>query len=106
MRQFIVLLVAALVAPSFVFAKPAKRSPGVNARERHQKARIHEGVKSGELTNEEAKTLRQEQKSIHQEERAMKSDGKLTKEERKELHKDQNEASQNIYEEKHDAEKK
>jgi polyhydroxyalkanoate synthesis regulator phasin len=93
------------VAPSLQ-AEPGTRSPGVNRRERKQKARIKQGVKSGELTKDEAKELRQDQREIRQKEREMKSDGTLTKDERKELHQDLKESSQNIYEEKHDAEKR
>ena len=98
-------LIAAVVA--VVLAVPAfagTKSPGVDKRERHQKQRITQGVRSGALTKEEARALRQEQRAIRQKEREMKSDGVLTREERKELHQDLNEASQNIHEEKHDAE--
>jgi len=94
------LLAAALVAPAFA----GDRSPGVNKREHRQKERIKHGVKSGQLTKDEAKGLRAEQKAIREKEREMKSDGVLTREERKDLHQDLNEASQNIHEEKHDAE--
>jgi len=85
---------------------PANRDPGVNKRQHNQQHRINQGVRSGELTKEEAKGLRVEQKSIRQEERTYKSDGKLTKDERKDLHQDMNQASRNIHQEKHDAEKR
>jgi len=84
----------------------ARRDPGVNHRQQHQRGRIHQGVHSGELTKDEMKSLAQEQKAIRQQERAYKSDGKLTKDERKDLHQDLNQASKNIYNEKHDAEKR
>ena len=69
------------------------RDPGVNQRQHNQQHRTQQGVRSGQLTKEEAKDLRSEQKAIRQEERAYKSDGKLTKEERKDLHQDMNELS-------------
>jgi polyhydroxyalkanoate synthesis regulator phasin len=97
---------AVVLSPTLVFARPAKRTPGVNAREHRQKARIREGVKSGELTKDEAKSLREEQRAIRKEEHEMKSDGVVTKEERKELHQDLNNANKNIYNEKHDTEKR
>ncbi len=81
----------------------AVRDPGVNARQHNQHDRIAQGVRSGELTRDEAKGLRAEQRSIRQEERQYKSDGILTKDERKDLHQDLNAASRNIYNEKHDA---
>lgn len=94
-----VALAVTFAAP--VFAGP-KDTPGVDRREHRQKQRIREGVRSGELTKEEARGLRQEQREIRAKERAMKSDGVVTKEERKELHQDLNEASKHIAEEKHD----
>ncbi len=81
----------------------AVRDPGVNTRQHNQHGGIAQGVRSGELTKDEAKGLRTEQRSIRQEERQYKSDGTLTKDERKDLHQGLNEASRNIYGEKHDA---
>ncbi len=77
--------------------------PKVNKRQHRQHARIHQGVKSGELTHAEARELRLEQRAIRKKERAYKSDGNLSVQERKELHQDLNAASANIHEEKHDA---
>jgi polyhydroxyalkanoate synthesis regulator phasin len=85
---------------------PAVRDPGVNARQHVQRDRIGQGVRSGELTKQETKELAAEQRAIRKEEREYQSDGKLTKEERKDLHQDLNAASRNIYEQKHDAEKR
>jgi hypothetical protein len=82
----------------------AVRDPGVNARQHNQHDRIGQGVRSGSLTRDEAQGLREEQRSIRQEERAYKSDGILTRDERKDLHQDLNSASRHIYDEKHDAE--
>lgn len=95
-------LMTALAAP----AMAGTRDPGVNARQHNQHARIAQGVKSGELTRGEAKDLRGDQKDIRQEERAFKSDGKITKDERQELHQDQNAASKEIYQEKHDGQER
>ena len=83
---------------------PGTADPGVNTRQHLQHGRIAHGVRSGQLTPEEAAKLRQEQKAIRTEERAYKADGKLTAVERKDLHQDQNQASKDIHQEKHDAE--
>jgi hypothetical protein len=82
----------------------AVRDPGVNQRQYNQHDRIAQGVRSGELTKDEAKGLRAEQRSIRQEERQYKSDGILARDERKDLHQDLNASSRNTYNEKHDAE--
>ena len=102
-RLIVVLAVlATFLTPLFA----GTDDPGVNKRQHRQKDRIKQGVRSGELTKEEAKSLRGEQKAIREKERAYKSDGNLTKDERKELHQELNESSQHIAEEKHDAEKR
>lgn len=84
--------------------------PNRKAVRRHQAAqhkRIQEGVKSGELTKEEAQKLRSEQKEIREEKReALKNDGKIDGQERKELRDAQRDASKEIHEEKNDADKK
>ncbi len=83
---------------------PGTRDPGVNARQHRQRDRTAQGVRSGQLTKDEAQEIIAQQKTIRAEEKAYKSDGTLTKEERKDLHQDLNAASKNIFEEKHDAE--
>ncbi|WP_447978954.1 hypothetical protein [Candidatus Nitrospira bockiana] len=94
------VLIMTIAAP--VFADP--QTPRVDRREHRQKQRIREGVKSGALTRDEAKQLRQEQREIRAKEREMKADGMVTREERKELHRDLNESSRQIFQEKHDGE--
>lgn len=82
------------------------KTPVVNARERNQKERIGQGVRSGELTGKEAAGLVKEQHDIRKDERTAKADGTVTREERKDLHQEQNQASKNIYKQKHDAQKR
>jgi len=87
-------------------APGAVRDPGVNARQADQRERIQQGIRSGELTRGEARQLGAEQRTIRQEERQYKSDGVLTRAERKDLQQDLNVASKDIYNEKHDAERR
>ena len=92
-----------------VAASPAlagTHDPRVNARQHKQHHSIGQGVRSGELTRGEVKQLAGEQRSIRKEERQYKSDGVLTRDERKDLHQDLNAARKNIYDEKHDAERR
>lgn len=86
--------------------RAALRDPGVNQRQHNQGNRIVQGLRSGELTRDEAQVLRQEQRAIRHEEREYRSDGALTRDERKDLHQDLNEASRAIYGEKHDDERR
>lgn len=82
------------------------RDPGANQRQANQHGRIEQGIRSGQLTKDEAKQLAAGQRAIRQEEREYKADGTLTKDERKDLHQDLNAASKEIYSEKHDAEQR
>lgn len=88
------------------FAEHRPRDPGVNARQHSQNERIRQGVRSGELTRNEAQGLREDRREIRQMEREYKSDGVLTRDERRDLHQEQNEFSRNIYQEKHDGERR
>ena len=80
--------------------------PRVNARQHHQHARIAQGVRSGELTRRETRKVAEGQRDIRQLERAYKSDGKLTRRERVDLHHEQNQASREIYRQKHDGQER
>lgn len=83
-------------------SSPTVRDPGVNRRQANQTARIAQGVKSGDLTRNEAQELRTERRDIRELEQGYKSDGTLTKDERVDLHQQLNQQSREIYEEKHD----
>jgi hypothetical protein len=104
MQGFRTKLIVAMIATLPAVAMAGTRDPGVNQRQHNQQHRIAQGVRSGELTRTEAQGLREQRRSLRQEERAYKSDGKLTRDERKDLHQDLNQASRNIYGEKHDNE--
>jgi hypothetical protein len=85
------------------FAQPPRRA--IRQRQAREQQRIGQGVRSGELTQEEAAKLEQEQREIARAKRAARSDGVVTQDEKQKINQMQNEASKNIREEKHDAEK-
>jgi Skp family chaperone for outer membrane proteins len=100
-----VLTIAGLFAvagASHADGQRRQRDPGVNARQHNQQERIQQGVRSGELTRRETARLREEQRDVRQLERAYKSDGTLTAGERADLHHEQNQASRDVYRQKHD----
>ena len=106
MKKYLVKTVVVLGLAAIglnAYADRGTHDPGVNARQNHQDERIKQGVKSGELTKREAKGLREERRDIKQLEKAYKSDGTLTRAERKDLHHELNQSSQEIYQQKHDA---
>lgn len=80
--------------------------PSIDRREDRQHDRIVQGIRSGELTQREAQRLMAEQRMIRQEERRYKSDGVLTDWERRDLQRDLDRASQHIYNETHDAQRR
>ena len=97
----LVTIVASLLVAGSVLAQTS--TPAVDARQDNQKARIRQGVQSGELTRPEAAKLRAEQRAIQAEKKIAKADGVVTAAERRKLRHDQNRASTDIAKQKHDA---
>ena len=63
-------------------------------------------MRSDELTRRETARAREDQRDIRQLERAYKSDGELTRGERRDLTQEQNQASRQLYRNKHDAQER
>lgn len=70
-------------------------------KEIRQRARIHEGRKSGELTRREARQLRRQQRRIHMRKRHAASDGVVSPDEQQRIDRSQRRASRNIFRKKH-----
>jgi hypothetical protein len=77
----------------------------VGQRRENQQDRIANGIKSGQLTAGETAKLENQQKGINQQVKADRAanGGKLTPGEKKQVNKEQNAASKNIYNKKHNA---
>lgn len=74
----------------------------IRQKSRHEKARIIEGRRSGELTRLETRRLAKEQREIRRDVRkARKDDGRIDRHERREIKHDQRKASRHIYRAKH-----
>jgi hypothetical protein len=101
--KVLIIIAALTVVAAGTALADGTRDRGVNVRQHSQHARIHQGVKSGELTRRETHQVREEQRDVRQLERAYKSDGTLTRAERADLHHEQNQASRDIRRQKHDA---
>lgn len=78
-------------------------TPRVDQRQHNQQHRIEQGVRSGELTMRETRTLAVQQARIAVHEANAKSDGVVTARERARLHAHQERASDAIYRKKHNA---
>lgn len=97
----ILSLLALLLGATAAQAQTA--TPGINARQRHERARIRQGVHSGALNRAEATRLRAREAAISQDRRAARADGVVTTAERHDLRHDERRASRAIYRQKHDA---
>jgi flagellar motility protein MotE (MotC chaperone) len=101
----------ALLSAASVFAqtapvaapKTAPQTPRVDTRQANEAQRINQGIHNGQLTARETHRLDKQQQRIAVAEANAKADGKVTGQERKRLHKMQNNASKDIYQQKHDA---
>lgn len=103
MKKTLFSLVAALGLLTISHAATAQTAtPGISPARRNERARINQGVASGELTRTEAAQMRGRQAEIRQDKRAAKSDGVVTRDERQDIRKDKNQASRAIYRQKHD----
>jgi len=87
---------------------PTKNPHPIQHRKHNQQARIHEGMKSGELTKGEAKHLEKQEHALNKEEREMRKEngGKLTAADRAKLNRQQNHLSKEIYKDKHNNKKR
>lgn len=95
------LFCAALLACHCLAA--SAQTPALNATQRNERARIRQGVRSGELTRTEAARLRGREAGITAEKRAARADGIVTAGERRDIRRTENRASRAIYRQKHDA---
>lgn len=101
MKNFfaIAILVSALAAPAALGQR-------IENRKERQKARIAEGVKSGELTKKEAARIKARERDLNQQIREDRKDGGgMTALERAKIEKRQDNISKDIYKQKHDAQK-
>ncbi len=92
------ILLALIIALGFGITSASAQ---VRKHAANQHARIHQGVKSGELTKNEAKNLRGNEKDLHQDIKLAKSDGKISRGERKIIRKEERKDSREIYRKKH-----
>ncbi len=95
------LIVGALLVPA---AAAQQRNPlGINRRESRQQRRIHQGIRSGELTRREARRIEAREARIRiNEAYARRSGGRFTRGERRHIQRELNRSNRRIYRQKHD----
>ncbi|MEA3470269.1 MAG: hypothetical protein U9R24_00965 [Thermodesulfobacteriota bacterium] len=95
MKKIGIMMIVALVTGGLVFADSAMAGR-IGKRQFNQQKRICQGIKSGELSRPEVRTLERKQRRIQRHKRIAWSDGTLTRKERICLDKHQDSASRRI----------
>jgi len=90
------------VASAFAFSATMATAGVIHHRQKRQRTRIQQGVRSGELNSDEAAKLHAGQQAIQADREKALADGKVTKKERGSIRHEQNQASKDIRHEKHD----
>ena len=102
MKPFQILLFSAVLAVASVSMAAAHPfAPRVDRREARQHVRIHQGLRSGQLTWREAARLRAGQMRVHRMERRAKADGFVTWRERARIERAQDRQNRLIFRMKH-----
>lgn len=84
----------------------AAGTPAIDQAQHNQRARIEQGVRSGELTVPETRQLARQQGRLHRHEAAARSDGVVTPGERHRLRHHAHHNSRGVYRQKHDAQER
>ncbi|HTR97002.1 MAG TPA: hypothetical protein VMH61_03790 [Candidatus Acidoferrales bacterium] len=97
----LLILTMAIAMTTVSIASAQDSTPRIDRREVRQHERIHQGVRSGELTPGEAARLRAGQRHINRMERRAKANGVVTPRERARITRAQDRQSRKIYRLKH-----
>lgn len=96
-------VLAVVMAAGLAVASPAQaREHGVNERQGQQRERMAAGVRSGEVTRQESRTLRHDAQRIERKEQAYRSDGHFSGAERREVHRDLDRHGRQIHQARND----
>jgi CRISPR/Cas system CMR-associated protein Cmr3 (group 5 of RAMP superfamily) len=103
-KIFLITFAAFLFMGINTFAQT--KTPKLTDKQIKQTKRIHQGVKSGELTRFETKQLMKQKRKLQKHKMIAKSDGVVTPKERARLNAQANRLNKNIYKQKHDSQKR
>jgi hypothetical protein len=94
MKKFLLLSVIALLLGGSTEASAQWR--------RNDRQRVRTGIRSGQITREEARQIRERQRQIRAERRTYRSDGVVTRDERRDLRRDRREQDRYIRSQRRD----
>jgi type II secretory pathway component PulJ len=103
MKLISLAISASLLVAAFVMTPSTASAQEINQRLKNQHARIHQGIKNGNLTRNSARRLKARDRSIHAREHMdrMTQHGRLTVGEKHRLQHSLNRTSKAIYRDKH-----
>lgn len=90
-----------LLAATIIMVALGVNTAEAQARQRVQRHRIKQGIRSGELTRAETRTLAVRKMHARRNIRRVAADGVITRRERKEIRRDQRRTSRAIFRKKH-----
>lgn len=99
-------LLSAIVVLALCTSMAHAKKDRVDKRQNHQRQRVKEGVKSGEITKAEAKKIHRQGKRIRKAEAMAKKDGVVTNKEKARLERMQDRRSKTIAKAKHNDKKR
>jgi hypothetical protein len=102
MKRFILLGVTALLlaGSADAFAQGGYRAGRDNVRQDRQ--RVRRGIRSGQITRDEAREIRERERQIRAERRGYRADGTITRDERREIRRDERGQDRYIRQQRHD----
>ncbi len=102
MRKFLLLSAITLLLAGSTEAFAQGRNRGASYNDRQDRQRVRRGVRSGQITRDEAREIREREQQIRAERRGYRSDGTLTREERREIRSDEREQDRYIRSQRRD----
>ncbi len=102
MRKFLLLSAITLLLAGSTEAFAQGRNRGASYNDRQDRQRVRHGVRSGQITRDEARQIRERERQIREARRASRSDGILTREERREIRRAEREQDRYIRTERRD----
>lgn len=97
MKKFLLLsVIALLLGGASEVAAQGRRD------NRSDRERIRRGIRSGQITRDEARQIRERERQLRAERRTYRSDGTLTREERREIRRDEREQDRYIRSQRRD----
>jgi hypothetical protein len=97
MKKFLIVGVLALLMGGATEALAQRRG-----NDRSDRQRVRRGVRSGQITRDEARQIRERERQLRAERRTYRSDGVITREERREIRRDEREQDRYIRSQRRD----